>query len=125
MPPLNPNQSPPPPHQFQLKPTRQPMLWAAVSYSAGILAGVYAWRPASWWIAGGAAFLDAGFYFVRRRKYLGASLALGALFLAGALHIQLRTPATLDTSLQPFSDQPTQITTDATPPSACAQTTTT
>ena len=86
------------------------MLWAAVSYSAGILAGVYAWRPASWWIAAGAAFLAAGFYFVRRRKYLGASLALGALFLAGALHIQLRTPATLDTSLQPFADQPIEIT---------------
>ena len=33
------------------------MLWAALSYSFGIVAGVYAWRPASWWIAAGVAFL--------------------------------------------------------------------
>jgi competence protein ComEC len=87
------------------------MLWAALSYSSGIIAGTYAWRPASWWIAAGAAFLAAGLYFVRRRKHLGASLALGAFFLAGALHIQLRNPVTLDTSLQPFAyDQPVEIT---------------
>jgi len=88
------------------------MLWAALSYSAGIVAGVYAWRPASWWVGAGAAFLAAGFYFLHRRKYLGVSLALGALFLAGALHIELRGPTPLlDTSLQPFSDgEPIQIT---------------
>ncbi len=87
------------------------MLWAALFYSSGIIAGVHAWRPASWWIATAAAFLAAGLYFVRRRKYLGASLALGAFFLAGALHIQLRGPAVLDTSLQPFAyDQPIEMT---------------
>jgi LPXTG-motif cell wall-anchored protein len=77
------------------------MLWAALFYASGIIAGIHAWRPASWWIVAGAAFLAAGLYFVRRRKYLGVSLALGAFFLAGALHIQLRGPAVLDTSLQP------------------------
>jgi competence protein ComEC len=81
------------------------MLWAAVSYSSGIIAGVHAWRPASWWVAGAVTFLAAGLYFVRRRKWLGAGLALGAFFLAGALQIQLRGPAAnLDTSLQPFAD---------------------
>jgi competence protein ComEC len=88
------------------------MFWAALSYSSGIVAGVYAWRPASWWVAAGAAFLAAGLYFVRRRKGLGVALALGAFFLAGALHVQLRgaTPL-LDTSLQPFADgQPVQMT---------------
>ena len=88
------------------------MLWAALLYSSGIVAGVYAWRPASWWIAAGAAFLAAGFYFLHRRKWLGVSLALGALFLAGALHIQLRGPTPLlDTTLLPFADsQPVEIT---------------
>jgi predicted membrane metal-binding protein len=80
------------------------MIWAALAYSTGIVAGVYAWRPASWWIAAGAAFLAAGLYFVRRRKWLGLGLALGSFFLAGALHIQLRGPANLDTSLQPFAN---------------------
>jgi competence protein ComEC len=79
------------------------MLWAALAYSSGIIAGTYAWRPASWWTAAAAAFLGAGLYFASRRKYLGASLALGAFFLAGALHIQLRGPAVLDTSFQPFA----------------------
>ena len=80
------------------------MLWATLSYSLGIITGVYISRPPSWWIAAGLAFLSAGFYFVRRRKWLGAALALGAFFLAGALQIQLRGAAAhLDTSLQPFA----------------------
>jgi competence protein ComEC len=114
MPPLHPISEPPTasiPREPQLKPTRQPMFWAALAYSAGIVSGVYAWRPASWWIAAGAAFLAAGFYFARRREWLGVSLALGAFFLAGALHVQLRAPATLDTSLQPFANgAPVEIT---------------
>jgi competence protein ComEC len=87
------------------------MLWAALAYSSGIIAGFYAWRPASWWIAAAVAFFAAGLYFVRRRKRLSVSLALGAFFLAGALHIQLRgLAAPLDTSLQPFADQPIEMT---------------
>src|ERR1700674_5588562 len=111
MPPL-PQVAPPSPPEFHLRPPRQPMLWAALAYSLGIVAGVYAWRPASWWVVAGAAFLAAGFYFVRRRRWLGVTLALGAVFLAGALHIQLRgaTPL-LDTSLYSFADgQPVQMT---------------
>ena len=87
------------------------MLWAALAYSSGIIAAFYAWRPASWWIAAAVAFFAAGLYFVRRRKYLSVSLALGAFFLAGALHIQLRGfAAPLDTSLPPFADQPIELT---------------
>ncbi|MFZ1009267.1 MAG: ComEC/Rec2 family competence protein [Candidatus Sulfotelmatobacter sp.] len=115
-PPIN-NPSPPTPPKFQLKPTRQPMLWAALVYSIGIAAGTYAWRPASWWLAAGTAFFAAGLYFVRKqkRKYLSAALALGAFFLAGALHIQLRgSYAPPDTSLQLFADgQPVDITAHA------------
>ncbi len=114
MPPLHPITplATPPPSAFHLKPTRQPMLWAALAYSSGIIAGLYLWRPASWWIAAGAAFLAAGLYFVNRRKWLGVTLALSAFFLAGALHIQLRgSHAILDTSLQPFADnQPVEMT---------------
>ncbi len=81
------------------------MLWAALAYALGIVAGVHVWRPAALWVVGGAAFFAAGLYFVRRRKWLAASLALGAFFLGGALHIQLRGPTSLpDTSLLRFSD---------------------
>jgi len=88
------------------------MLWAALSYSLGIVAGVHTWRPASWWVAAAVAFSAAGLYFVRRRKLLGIGLALGAFFLAGALHIQLRGSIdAIDTSLEPFADgQEVQLT---------------
>ncbi len=88
------------------------MLWAAVAYAAGIIAGVYLWRPALWWIVAGAAFIAAAAYFTQRRAALGWTIALAALFLAGALHIQLRGAAPrLDTSIQPYADrQELQIT---------------
>jgi uncharacterized membrane protein YhhN len=91
--------------ELEPKPPRQPMLWAALSYALGIVAGVHAWRPASWWVAAAVAFSAAGLYFVRRRKWLAVTLTLGAFFLAGALHIQLRgSTSALDTTLEPFTD---------------------
>jgi competence protein ComEC len=91
--------------EFYLKPARQPLFWAAVAYSIGIVIGAHAWRPASWWIGAGMAFIVAGFYFVRRRKRFGYSLALAAFVLTGALHIQLRGAVSVpDTSLLPFAD---------------------
>jgi len=88
------------------------MLWAAAAYSAGIVAGVYQWRPALWWIVAGAAFIAAAAYFTLRRPTLGWAIALAALFLAGALHIQLRGASPrLDTGIQPYADgQKLQIT---------------
>ena len=103
--PIPPPPTPPPPFEFHLKPTRQPMLWAATAYSVGIITGTYFWRPPALWIAGGVAFLLAGLYFLRRRHSLAIILVLGALFLTGALHMQLRGSTSLpDTTLQPFAD---------------------
>ncbi len=82
------------------------MLWAAAAYSSGIVAGVYQWRPALWWIVAGAAFIAAAAYFTRRRPTLGWAIALAALFFAGALHIQLRGASPrLDTGIQPYADR--------------------
>ena len=66
------------------------MLWAALAYGAGIVCGVYAWRPPLWWIVAATAFSLAALYFARRRRWLGFPLALGALFAVSALSIQLR-----------------------------------
>src|SRR6266702_1921979 len=91
---------------FQFKAARQPMLWAAAAYSMGIIAGVYLWRPALWWVVGGGAFIAAAGYFARRRSGPGWALALGAFFLAGALHIQVRgTTPRLDTSIDSYADR--------------------
>jgi competence protein ComEC len=82
------------------------MLWAALFYSLGIVAGAYLWRPALWWVVAGAAFLLAAAYFAPRRSALGWTLALSALFLAGALHMQARAGGPrLDTSIQPYADR--------------------
>jgi competence protein ComEC len=101
----SPKPTPAGPPTFAFRPQRQPMFWAALAYALGIVVGFYAWRPASWWIVGCAAFVAASAYFLERRSWLAGSLALGALFLAGALHIQLRGAATaFDNSIQPFTD---------------------
>jgi competence protein ComEC len=88
------------------------MFRAATAYALGIVAGNYLWRPASWLVLACAAFLAASSYFLSRRVWFAGSLALSALFLAGALHIQLSVTATpLDTSIQHFSDgNPVEIT---------------
>src|ERR1017187_2201723 len=107
MPSLPPLPPPPAPSEFQLKPPRQPMLWAALAYSAGIVAGTYLSRPTSWWLAAGFAFVAAALYFVHKRERFAITVALGAFFLAGALHIQLRGPSSiLDPSLDPFAYGP-------------------
>ncbi len=107
-----PPSTPASPPIFRIKAPRQPMLWAVLAYSSGIVAGVYQWRPALWWVVAATAFVSAALYFARRRFGLGWALALGAFFLAGALHIQARGASThLDTSIDPFADrQELQIT---------------
>lgn len=81
------------------------MLWAALAYSLGIVAGVYMWRPALWWVVAGGAFMGAAAHFALRRAGFGWALALGAFFLAGALQVHLRGASTrLDTSIQPYAD---------------------
>ncbi len=83
------------------------MLWAALAYAAGIIAGAYLWRPTSWWVVAAIAFLAAGLYFVRKERWLAVPLALGAFFFAGALYIQLRGPTSvINTSLNSFADGP-------------------
>jgi competence protein ComEC len=109
MPPLSnlPPPSPPVPNDFQFKPTRQPMLWAALAYAAGIIAGTRFAAPASWWIAAAAAVLTAALYFLARRKCLATILAFATFFLAGALHIQLKGLSSIpDRSLNPFAYGP-------------------
>jgi competence protein ComEC len=97
-----PNNGPP---VFAFKPTRQPMLWAALAYSRGIVMGAYQWRPPLWWVVAAAAFGAAAVYFRLRRGWLAGTLALGSFLLAGALHVQLRGDSVpLDTSIQPFTD---------------------
>lgn len=83
---------------------RQPLLWCAIAYALGIVAGVHYWRPAEWWVAAGLVFAAAAGYFASRRSGFGWSLAVSAFFVIGALHVQVRDAATcLDTSIAPYA----------------------
>ena len=82
------------------------MLWVAGAYSLGVVAGVYAWRPAVWWVVAVAVFGAAAGYFVNRRSGVAWLLALVTFFLAGALHIQMRSASPrLDTGILPYADR--------------------
>ena len=90
---------------FHFKAPRQPMLWAAVAYSLGVVAGVYLWRPALWWVIAGVAFAAAAAYFAGRRSGVGWLMALGVVFFAGALHIQSHQASNrMDTRILPYAD---------------------
>ena len=69
---------------------RQPLLWAALAFGGGIVAGLCAWRPPLWWLAAAVACLVFAIFFLRRRPRAAALLGLGAMFVAGALAIELR-----------------------------------
>jgi hypothetical protein len=66
------------------------MLWAALTFAAGISAGVHMWRPPMWWAISIAAFITAGCFFLRRRLALAHTLGLCTLFFMGAFAIQLQ-----------------------------------
>ena len=85
--------------------TRQPLLWAALAFAAGIFLGSYLWRPAVWWLIAGVFSAFSGFYFLRRRAWAASALGMSALIATGAFCIQVRPPADIgDISILQFTD---------------------
>src|SRR5579862_5604132 len=84
--------------------TRQPLLWAALAYAIGIVAGSHAWRPPLWLLIAIIGFSVFGAYFLRRRPRAAFALGLAALLVAGALAIQIRPSNTSDTGVLSFAD---------------------
>jgi competence protein ComEC len=83
----------PPPHNGSHLHSRQPALWAALAFAAGIAAGAYLWRPPLWWLLAATLFAAFGAYFSRRRAWAASALGLCALFAVGALTFEARIPA--------------------------------
>jgi competence protein ComEC len=81
------------------------LLWAALAFAGGTFLAAYTWRPAVWWLVAGIFFAAAGGYFLRRRPWAAGGLALGAMFVAGALALQIR-PSDLsgEADILPFAD---------------------
>lgn len=74
------------------RPARQPLLWAALSYSGGIAVGAFIWRPPSWWLMAALIFAASTAYLARRRPRSAFVLVLAGLLIIGALTIEVRTP---------------------------------
>lgn len=85
--------------------TRQPLLWAALSYATGIILGVEITRPLSTWILASLIFIFSAAYYTRRRTPIAFILALFALTALGALSTQLQTTAKpMDSRLLDLAD---------------------
>ena len=86
------------------QPGRQPLLWAALLFSAGLWIGVLAWRPPTWWMLAVLAFALAATWYLHRRSWMAKALSLGTWFLLGALVIQLRGAPESDPRIAEFAD---------------------
>src|SRR5437868_10760956 len=85
--------------------TRQPLLYAALAFSAGTLMGARLWRPPAWWIIAILAFSLACLYFVRHRAAFSAVLGVATVALLGAFLIELRGSGTAARGdILPFTD---------------------
>jgi len=85
------------------KPPRQPLFWAAITFSLGIWWGVRAWRPPSWWAIALVGFIAAASFFLLKREWFSKALSVGAWFLLGAFLIQVRSqPHHLEATAPPL-----------------------
>jgi lysozyme family protein len=66
---------------------RQPLLWAALAFAAGIATGVYTWRPPLWWAAAFVVIAASGVFLSRRRWRSAFLLGMGTSFVLGAFII--------------------------------------
>ena len=70
--------------------SREPLLWLALAFAVGIVAGAWTWRPDPWWWIGFSASLGASAYFLRKHGWLAAAAAAAvAVVCLGALESQL------------------------------------
>jgi competence protein ComEC len=92
------------------RPSREPLLWAALAFAVGIWIGKYAWRPPSWWLIATFVLILAASYFLKRRTYFSSVLTLGTFVLTGALAIQTRSTPAHGTASSYLGDEPAVIT---------------
>ena len=83
---------------------RAPLLWAALSFAGGITFGAYVSRPVLLWALASCIFVVTGWYLLRARVLCAHSLSLAAVFAAGALLVQLRTPSDPGNAILPYAN---------------------
>src|SRR5207248_1205195 len=74
---------------------RQPLLYAALTFAVGIIAGTYAWRPPLWFVIAILTCSLSAVLLNNRRRRIAWAFGLTSLFWLGALSIQLRAPTLL------------------------------
>ena len=87
-----------------VQPERNPLLWAALCFVAGLWVGVHAWRPATWWIAAALVFAISVLWFTQRRPWMAKALSFGMWIVIGALLIQVRPLTGTDPKILELAD---------------------
>jgi competence protein ComEC len=79
---------------LRIFPTRQPMLWAALAFAAGIVAGSRLWRPPMWWLDAIIVFVVGAWMLKQRRSRFSDATSMVAvailLLFLGAWNIQVQ-----------------------------------
>lgn len=83
--------------------SRQPLLWAAFAYAAGIIAGRHIWRPPTWWAVATVVLLTAGLC-LRSRRWAARTIVIFALFSLGILMVQVRSARAPNSGLLELAD---------------------
>ncbi len=89
---------------------RQPLLWAALAYGAGIVVAPHIWRPATWWMATIVVFLVAAAVLSRGHPRLAQMLAMTSLACIAMLTAQLRLPVVTENNSLTGGGSETEIT---------------
>lgn len=84
--------------------SREPLLWVALAFAGGTVAGVHAWRPDLWWLTAFATTFGASAYFLRNREWLPAAMAVMAVVCLGALAAQVASPGDAGPNLSAWCD---------------------
>jgi len=84
---------------------RQPLLWAALAFAAGLTVGLHAWRPPTWWLIAASVLAASATYLMRTRAVLARLVTLCGIFVLGALTIQVRhLSSSTDPAIFQFAD---------------------
>jgi competence protein ComEC len=97
---------------------REPLFYAALAYSGGVLAGKFCWRPMLWWLVSAIVFLIAAGVLAGRatqvsfanlghrtvRRHVALACVLAAFAALGALNIRARNSTEVRPDLSAFTD---------------------
>ncbi len=88
---------------------RQPLLFAALAYGAGIWAGTHQWRPPLWWLCALAILAASALYLRNRWPRCALALGLAMAAVVGAFSIQAQDAGVRPSGIAQYADGPETV----------------